>query len=121
MKEHLVISTSTDLLRIPSEQIVYIAADGNYSEVHHTDGERHLVTLQLGQIEVLISQQLTQSRAHFIRIGRSLIINRTFINYINLPKQQLILSDGRATRHELTASREALKQLKELLERELRS
>lgn len=50
----------------------------------------------------------------FIRIGKSLIINRSYIYYINVPKQKLTLSDVSSFSHSVTASKEALKQLKEL-------
>ena len=120
MKEYLVISTSVDLMRAASEDIVFISSDGNYSSFVFTYGESRVVTMQLGQVERLLAEQLTQSGANFIRIGKSLIINRTFISYINLTKQQLVLSDGHSTSHSLTASRDALKQLKELMEKDLK-
>ena len=120
MKEYLVISTSVDLMRTASEDIVFISSDGNYSSFVFTYGESRVVTMQLGQVERLLAEQLTQNGANFIRIGKSLIINRTFISYINLTKQQLVLSDGRSTSHSLTASRDALKQLKELMEKDLK-
>ena len=76
---------------------------------------RPVVTLQLGQVERLIANQLTSGNTDFIRIGKSLIINRQYINYINIQKQQLALSDGKSASIMLTASKEALKQLKDLL------
>lgn len=103
-----------------AEDIIFITSDGNYSTLMFTYGESRMVTMQLGQIEKLLDEQLTHSGADLIRIGKSLIINRTFISYINLPKQQLILSDGRSSSHSLTASREALKQLKEYIEKGLK-
>ena len=117
MKEYFVISTTTDLLRIASESVIFISSDGNYSSLMLTNGESRLLTMQLGQIEKLISQQLPQTSLNFIRIGKSLIINRTYIYYINIPKQQLVLADGDIAQHSLSASREALKQLKELIEK----
>ena len=54
----------------------------------------------------------------FIRIGKSLIVNREFIAFINPVRQKMILSDCRTFRHEVSASKEALKALKELLEKE---
>ena len=111
MKQQLVISTSIDLVRIAPDHVVYFASDGNYSTI---------VPYQLGQIEKLISSQLGSEGAVFIRIGKSLIINRSYIYYINIPKQKLILSDVNTFNHTVTASKEALKQLKELLEKEAR-
>lgn len=120
MKQQLVISTSIDLVRIASDHVVYFASDGNYSTIVQTDGEVRMVSYQLGQIEKLISSQLGSEGSIFIRIGKSLIINRSYIYYINIPKQKLILSDVNTFNHTVTASKEALKQLKELLEKEAR-
>lgn len=77
-----------------------------------------MLSFQLGQIEKMIASQLGSDGNSFIRIGKSLIINRSYIYYINVPKQKLVLSDVTTFSHTVTASREALKQLKELLEKE---
>ncbi len=120
MKKFLVISTSIDLVRIDPDSVVHIVSDGNYSTLVQVDGEVRLLTLQLGQIEKIIATQLGSEGNRFIRIGKSLIINRSFIYYINVPKQKLILSDAAKFSHSVTASKEALKQLKELLEKEIK-
>ena len=54
----------------------------------------------------------------FIRIGKSLIVNKDYIAYINPTKQKLVLSDYSTFRHEVAPSRESLKALKEYLEKE---
>lgn len=118
MKKHLIISTSVDLVRIAPERIVYISSDGNYSTLIQADGETRMLSFQLGQIEKMIASQLGSDGNVFIRIGKSLIINRSYIYYINITKQQLHLSDVHSFKHTVSASKEALKQLKELLEKE---
>ncbi|MBR1516913.1 MAG: LytTR family transcriptional regulator DNA-binding domain-containing protein [Bacteroidales bacterium] len=118
MSEYLFINTNNDLLRIASESIVYITADGNYSRITVSNGDERMVVQQLGTIERLIKEQLRHSGVNFIRLGRSLIINHEFIYYINLSHQQLELADGRQRYATLTASREALRQLKEVIEKQ---
>lgn len=118
MNKKLIISTSIDLVRIAPERIVYISSDGNYSTIMQTDNEVRMVSFQLGQIEKMISSQLGSAGNIFIRIGKSLIINRSYIYYINIAKQKLTLSDVSSFSHTVTASKEALKQLKELIEKE---
>lgn len=118
MNRFLIISTSIDLVRIVPERIVYISSDGNYSTLVQTDGEMRMLSYQLGQIEKMISIQLGTDGNIFIRIGKSLIINRSFVYYINVAKQKLTLSDALTFSHTVSASKEALKQLKELLEKE---
>lgn len=120
MSRHLIISTSIDLIRTSADELVFISSDGNYSTLVFTYGESRVVTQQLGQIEALLSKQLAPADNCFIRIGKSLIINREYISYINPGKQQLVLADGHASSHMLAASREALKQLKELIEKEVK-
>ena len=120
MKKQLVISTSIDLVHIAPEKIVYIASDGNYSTLVQTDNEVRMLSYQLGQIEKMISSQLGSEGNIFIRIGKSLIINRSYIYYINIPKLKLTLSEVSSFNHSVTASKEALKQLKELLEKEVK-
>lgn len=118
MDKRLVFTTSTEIVRVPSGAVVYIAADGNYSAITMADGESFVLTMQLGQMERRIAETLDIDDNRFIRIGKSLIVNRDFIAFINPPRQKMILSDCRNFRHEVSASKEALKSLKELLEKE---
>lgn len=103
---------------MPPETVVFVSADGNYSAVTMADGGRFVLTMQLGQIERLLSEMLEVTDNRFIRIGKSLIVNRDFIVFINPQRQKMVLSDCRTFRHEVSASKEALKALKELIERE---
>ena len=120
MAKQLIITTSNDLVRIAPDRIVYISSDGNYSTLVQADGEMRRLSYQLGQVEKMIAAQLGAEGNIFIRIGKSLIINRSYIYYINVPKQKLILSDVATFNHTVVASKEALKQLKELLEKEVK-
>ena len=114
--KHIVISKGTEFLRLPSDRLMYISSDGNYSNVVTLDGEKRLVSLQLGQIEDLIGEQLGDHGGNFLRLGRSLIINVDYIYFIDIAKQQLILSDCAGSKHDLSASREVLIKLKVYME-----
>lgn len=119
LKKYLVISTANDLVRIAPERIVFISSDGNYCNLVQADNETRMLTFQLGQVETMIHDQLGTEGKLFIRIGRGLIINRNYIYYINIQSQKLILSDVVRFTHTVSASKEALKQLKELIEKEV--
>lgn len=119
MSRYLIISTSNDLVRIAPDCIVYVASDGNYSTLVQADGEMRMLSYQLGQVERIIANQLGAEGSQFIRIGKGLIINRSYIYYINAVKQKLTLSDTRTFNYTVSASKEALKQLKDLLEKEI--
>lgn len=118
MGKHLVISNSNELVRIAPERIVYINAEGNYSTIMQTDNGTCTVTAQLGDIEKIIDRQLGNEGKVFIRIGRSLIINSSYIYRINITTPSLVMSDAQTFTHTVKAAKEALKQLKELIEQE---
>jgi DNA-binding LytR/AlgR family response regulator len=118
VKTHLVISTANELLRVAAAHIIYISSDGNYSNLLMSGGEIRMVTFQLGQIEEMIQKQLPEMRSNFIRIGRSLIININHVYHINISRQQLLLKD-RDNTYTLSASKEALKALKEFIEKNI--
>ncbi len=120
MSQFLTISSNNELYRIAVEHIIYINADGNYCNFMQSTGEIHMVVLQLGQIEQLIAKQISNAEKHFIRIGRSLIINRNYIHYINVSKQQLVLADNNLSKYTISASQEALKKLKEIIGEEIK-
>ncbi|MCM1111256.1 MAG: LytTR family transcriptional regulator [Clostridium sp.] len=116
MGKGLLFYTSAELIRVPADAVVHITANGNYSTITMADGSTYVLTLQLGQIERRISEMVEKDDNRFIRIGKSLIVNREYITFINPARQKLTLSDSRSFRHDVTASREALKALKELIE-----
>lgn len=118
MSRFIVITTATELVRIATERIVCISSDGNYSTLMQTDGMSRTVTYQLGQLEDMIGDQLGKRDTTFIRVGKSVIINRSYIHYINIPKQRLVLSDLATFNHSVSASKEALKNLKDYIEKE---
>lgn len=117
---HIIISKGTELHRFPLDALVCIEADGNYSYATTLDGKKTLICLQLGQIEVLMSQQLGEDFTNFLRIGRGLIINTEYIYHIDISKKLLIMSDCRHLKIELSASREVLIKLKLFLEETVR-
>ena len=115
--KYLIISTANDLVRIAPEKVVYISSDGNYCNMVQTDGETRLLSYQLGTIEPMLHEQLGTA-SPFIRVGRGSIINRNYIYYINVQSQKLILSDNVRFTHTVPASKDALKSLKDLVEKE---
>lgn len=116
MKRCIIISKGTELLRIPAEYLMFVSSDGNYSNITTEDGRTKLVTLQLGQIEDILQEQLSDADSNFLRLGRSLIINTNYIYFIDISKQELILSNCKGSYHILSASREVLIKLRAYIE-----
>jgi DNA-binding LytR/AlgR family response regulator len=120
-ENYLTITNSNELVRVATERIVYISSDGNYSTLVQSDKIERVFSVNLGDMLKLIESQLKAEAQTFIRIGKSLIINRNYIYSINPTKQQLILSDNCFQHYfELSASKEALKQLKTYIESTLK-
>lgn len=114
--ERLKISTSVGLFRVPTEDIAYIEASGNYCDVHLFNGEAVTMTFQLHYFAEALSQ-LRQN--FFVRVGKSLIVNKNFVYGINITSQDLKLMDHRMNQtFRLKASKEALKELRTILEQE---
>ena len=115
--EWLRISTSTEMVRVATDEIVYVCADGNYSDLVLTNGKSRKMTFQLHFFDEVF-QQLQNNM--FVRVGRSLIVNKRYIHVINLTEQILIFSGQQINGdiRPVNVSREALRQLKELLENE---
>lgn len=115
--EWLKISTSTELVRVATDEIVLVRADGNYSDLVLTNGRSHKMTFQLHYFESSF-QRLRNNL--FVRVGRSLIVNKRYIYVINLTDQILMFAGQQLTSEikPIRVPREALKQLKELLENE---
>jgi len=68
---------------IDPANILYCKADGNYSIIHTGDKE-HVCSVQLGMVEEMLP------RNGFVRLGRSLIINFTFVSSVDRKKKSLI-------------------------------
>jgi DNA-binding LytR/AlgR family response regulator len=115
--EWLRISTSTELVRVATDEIVFVRADGNYSDLVLTNGKSRSMTFQLHFFDEVF-QQLKNNM--FVRVGRSLIVNKRYIHVINLTEQYLVFSGQQITGkiEPVRVAREALKQLKELMENE---
>ena len=122
MSKYLVLINSNEVIRVSPDRIVYILSDGNYSTMTLIDKEEHLFSFNLASFEKIIEQQLGTDAQTFIRLGKSLIINGKYIYYVNVSKQQIILSDSSfPNKFTLSASKEALKALKTVLEESIKS
>ena len=86
------IITPSLLVRVAVDEIVYIKADGNYSDLVLINGQCRKMTFQLHYFEDEIKK--LQNADMFIRLGRSLIINLNYVQMIDLI-DQTITSGGK--------------------------
>lgn len=115
MKEKLLIHTVNEAYSFNPNQIICIEADGNYSNLHLSNGNEYLLSFQLGQVESIIKEQLSYTNHSFVRVGKSLIINMDELICVNITKQVLEMNQPTGEKLLFNASREALKKLMNLL------
>ena len=115
MKEKLLIHTVNEAYSFNPNQIICIEADGNYSNLHLSNGNEYLLSFQLGQVESIIKEQLSYTNHSFVRVGKSLIINMDELICVNITKQTLEMNQLSGEKLLFNASREALKKLMNFL------
>ena len=115
--EWLRVETRSEYLRVATDEIVYVQADGNYSEIVLTNGKSRIIPCQLHVVQGLFE---TLRSNPFVRLGRSLLVNKRYVFVINLTTQTLIFSGQQITGDikNLIVSRDALKELTEKLQKE---
>ena len=114
--EWLKITTNSEIIRIPTDEIIFIKGDGNYSDIFLANGKKENV---ISQLHDLMDKLTTLNYNPFYRVGKSLIINRDYIFKVNPGLQRIILSNSQLEKDILIkASKDALKNLKEKLETE---
>ena len=118
MDRYLIIKTRDELLRIKIGQILYFEADRNYKKLLLSNGIQFTFAINIGKIEETLEKQVSGSNNTLVRVGKSYIINKNHILQINLPKQKLLLLTIDGKPRELTVSKEPLKALKDMLEKE---
>lgn len=111
----IVINTRDELIVIYPEQIAYVEADGNYSQVYYiVDHKENKFTLPYGisKVEDMIKKKFGK-KYNFVKVGRSLILNRKYIARINTYDCEVLLSDfGAGVRKLRDLPKLALKGLK---------
>ena len=115
MKERFLIHTANEAYSFNPNQIICIEADGNYCNLHLSNGNDYLLSFQLGQVESIIKEQLSYSNHTFVRVGKSLIINMDELLCVNITRHTLEMNNPLGEKMLFNASREALKKLMNFL------
>jgi len=79
-------NTRSGYILIHPDEIFYIQADWNYSEIYLSKEKHEIISMTLGSVEELLPKET------FVRINRSIIINRNFITKIQTSKRLCHLS-----------------------------
>ena len=113
--KYIYFNSRDELIRLSINSIVYFESDGNYTNVITINKLRSTVGMNLGEMEKALASQLGPVSTIFIRTGKRYIVNRNFIYKLNIQKQMLVLSDLMHFAFQLSISKEALKNMKQLL------
>lgn len=115
MNIKLTLNTRDELLVIDLEQVAYLQADGNYTQIQYMAGDRLVVSLGLTKMVELIAATFPAGMSSpFFRLGRSIVLNQRFVQNVSLPRQKLVLADALGHKHELTVHKAVLREYKEL-------
>ena len=112
----LYLNTRDEMLRVDLRKVLYFKADRNYTDVYFVNGVHVTLPTGLMSIEQMLENDKLRGRTMpFVRLGRSLIVNISYILHINVVKQELTLSDmSMPGCQRITVAKEALRKLKEL-------
>lgn len=84
-------NTRDELTAIDSEDIAVIQANGNYSKIVTIYRKEIMLTSGITKVEEVL-MSANDARSRFVRIGRSLVVNHSYLQKIDLIKQQMVLS-----------------------------
>lgn len=90
-KKKLKFNTTGGFTLIDPQDIIYIQADWNYSEIHLSKEKHEVVTLNIGTIETMLP------KCRFARINRSVIVNLSYLDKVQRTKRLCVLKKEGAT------------------------
>ena len=112
----LCLNTRDEMMMVDLSKVVYFQANGNYTEFVYLSGEKHLVAFGLSKMEDFIKLSWrAQEPSPFARLGRSLIVNVTYLREISLIRQRLVLGDCDGHSYPLKVSKPLLKKFKDMI------
>ncbi len=110
------INSRDELFVLDLDKVAYIQASGNYSRIVYIGGMQMMITLGLSKLEEMIKMIVPKDRRiPFVRLGRSLLVNQTYLTHINVLKQRLTLSDNQEHSYVLDVPKALLKAYKDLI------
>ena len=116
MKEILIHNGSAELIKVRSSDIIYVVAEGNYCSMYLAGGFKQQLWFNRQKFIAIINEQMRAEKPVFISVGRSFIVNLSYIYLINTVQGDMVLYDSRAPQQiKLHASQEALNRLKEMI------
>ncbi|MCL2726943.1 MAG: LytTR family transcriptional regulator [Bacteroidales bacterium] len=115
INRYIYFNSRDTFFRIALPQIIFFSADKNYTLLQLTNGQKLVFTFSLQKMEQYLTEKLNEDAKIFARIGKSCIINLTYVYQIDIVKQKLHLYDPVSSKNfALDISKEALKNLRKI-------
>lgn len=115
MSAYLQFNTRDEFYRVPVSRIVFFVADKNYTILQLVNGKTLLFTFSLQKMQEYIISSLGTSARSFARVGRSHIVNLSYVYHIDIMKQRLVLyAERESLEYTIPVSKEALRSLRSL-------
>ena len=76
---YIYIVTRDELVRLDCSKVVYMAGDGNYTEIVLVNKQKHSICMNLSRMQQLVSESLREQASFFVRIGKRFIVNLSFV------------------------------------------
>lgn len=100
-------NTSKGFIIINPDEIIFCKADGSYTELHFTNKNIELTYLSLSKMEKILDFY------NFMRISRSIIVNKNYIRKVYLTANKLVLSSN-GEEYEIKGSRLQIRILRKI-------
>lgn len=112
--KYLYLNSRDEFLRLDISRIAYFESNGNLTHIILTNKLRATVGVSLLHMLDLLSENLKDKAGIFARIGKRHIVNLSYVYQIAILKQRLVLSDGENFEYQLSISKDALKNLRDM-------
>lgn len=114
----LIIKNKSEVLFLQLDDILYIQADGNYSNIILADGGViNTLTYQRAEIARMMEEQLPKLCKQFVMLGRSYMVNTGYVLRIQPSKQLLTFCVNRFGTTKKVSIKTTAKALTELAEK----
>lgn len=111
----ILINKRDEMVVVFLDNLAYMLADGSYTKVVYIGGMQTTLAMGISEMEKIITNTCKKKPSPFIRLGRSLILNQSFLYSINITKHRITLSDTAKNILHLELPKPLLKKYKSLL------
>lgn len=115
----LYFNTRDELSCIETDAIAVVQANGNYSRIVYITKKEVILTTGISKLEKTL-KTFNGKKNRFIRLGRSFIINHSYLAKVDVLKQTLILSDNDKNEIRVSIPKNILKSYKNAIAKSIK-